>query len=304
MVFQAGCKLRILAGSRQTRGLQETAFTTKYGLFEFVRMGFGLCNAPATFARGMGLVLRGMNWNTVLAFLDDILALGKSFKHHLSILRQVFERFRLYQLKLKPRKCELFQQSVEFLGRVIGPDGLEMSQSDIQTVLDWPRPESVKHVERFLGFVNYHRSFIENYAQRAAPLYQLTGKKLFLWTEEQEVAFADLKAAMTSPPVLGLPNSRDYFILDTDASDYAIGGVLQQVQNGFERVICYSSFALSPEQRRYCTTRKELLAVVRFSRQFRHYLLGKPFTVRTDHHSLTWLLRFKEPQGQIARWLE
>lgn len=172
---------------------KKTAFLTKYGLFEFVRMAFGLCNAPATYARAMNLVLHGLNWNQVLAFLDDMLALGKSFEGHLQTLREVFTRFRFYQLKLKPKKCELFQRRVEFLGRYVGPDGLEIGISDIQTVLDWPHPKSVKDVEKFLGLLNYHRSFIKDYAKKAAPLYQITGKKCFVWESEQEESFQILK---------------------------------------------------------------------------------------------------------------
>ena len=109
---------------------------------------------------------------------------------------------------------------------------------------------------------------------------------------------------MTSAPVLTLPNAQDTFILDTDASDYAIGAALSHVQKGQERAIAFASFSLEPEQRRYCTTRKELLAVVRFTRHFRHYLLGRPFLIRTDHSSLQWLMNFRNPSGQIARWLE
>ena len=113
-----------------------------------------------------------------------------------------------------------------------------------------------------------------------------------------------MKEALTNPPVLGLPNTYDPSILDTDASDVSIGSELIQVQNGEERVIAYSSFALTPEQKKYCTTRKELLSIVRFTRHFRHHLLGRIFTVRTDHSSLTWLLKYKDPEGQIARWME
>ncbi len=136
-----------------------------------------------------------------------------------------------------------------------------MTTPDIQTVLDWPTPKCTKDVERFLGLVNYHRMFIKDYAKQAVPLYQLTGKQPFHWDAEQESAFADLKTAMTSAPVLGLPNREDDFVFDTDASDYAVGAQLSQVQDGEERVIAYGSFALAKEQRRYCTTRKELLAV-------------------------------------------
>ena len=121
---------------------------------------------------------------------------------------------------------------------------------------------------------------------------------------EQERAFAALKAALLTPPVLSIPTADDPFILDTDASDGAVAAELVQVQDGVEKVIAYGSFALTAEQRKYCTTRKELLAIIRFIRQFRTYLLGRPFRVRTDHASLVWLLNFKHPEGQLARWLE
>ena len=283
---------------------KKTAFITKYGLFEFVRMAFGLCGAPATYTRVVNLILRGLNWNIVLAFLDDILVLGRNFSDHLLNLRNVLLRFREYRLKLKSRKCELFQQQVEFLGRVVCKDGIAMSKQYTKVVDDWPVPASAKEVERFVGFANYHRSFIKDYAKRASPLYSVTGKRAFQWGQEQEEAFTDLKEALVTTPVLALPNAQDMFILDTDASDFAIGAELCQIQDGRERVIAYGSYALTQEQRNYCTTRKELLSVVRFTRQFRHYLLGRKFVVRTDHNSLTWLLNFKEPQGQLARWLE
>lgn len=138
----------------------------------------------------------------------------------------------------------------------------------------------------------------------ASPLNRLTGKKPYMWGQEQQDAFSNLKLALTTTPVLALPNSKDLFILDTDASDFAIGVELIQLQEGEERVIAYGSVSLTPEQQRFCTTRKELLAIVRFTKQFSHYLLGREFVVRTDHSSLTWLLNFKNPQGQLARWLE
>lgn len=156
-------------------------------------------------------------------------------------------------------------------------------------------------MERFLGFVNYHRSFIKEFAHRANPLHEVTGKRVFRWGEEQQEAFNDLITALTTAPVLAIPNANDLFILDTDASAHSIGAELIQVQDGQEKVICYSNYTLSPEQRRYCTTRRELLAIIRFTRQFRHYLLGRKFVIRTDHNSLTWLLRFKDSQGQLAR---
>ncbi|VDI38341.1 Hypothetical predicted protein [Mytilus galloprovincialis] len=222
---------------------------------------------------------------------------SKDIASHLANLRAVLQRFREYGLKLKPKKCELFQEKVEFLGRVVSRQGMNIGPGYIEDVKKWPTPHNTKTVERFLGFANYHRAFIEGYSKIAIPLQDVTGKRSFAGGKKQQEAFDKLREALTSAPLLALPNTSDPFILDTDASDYAIGAVLSQVQNGEERVVCYASCTLTPEQRRYCTTRKELLAVVRFTRQFRHYLFGRNFVVRTDHSSLTWLLHFKQPQG-------
>ena len=125
-----------------------------------------------------------------------------------------------------------------------------------------------------------------------------------MWETEQAEAFEGLKEALVSPPVLALPVPEGEFVLDTDASGEAIGAELSQIQEGQERTIAYGSLSLSNEQRTYCATGKELLAVIRFTCMFRHYLLGRKFTLRTDHGSLRWLFGFKDPQGQLARWLE
>lgn len=196
---------------------KKTAFITKYGLFEFTRMGFGLCNAPATFARAINLVLHRLNWKIALAFLDDVLILGESTQAHLDNLRQVFERFRQYGLKFKPKKCEFFRQKVEFLGRSVSSEGVEMGDQYVEAVRDWPRPVNTKAVERFLGFANYHRNFIPHFSEIAAPLYAITGKAAFRWDSDQEQAFRDLISRLTSPPVLAIPTQEGHFILDTDA---------------------------------------------------------------------------------------
>jgi hypothetical protein len=283
----------------------KTAFCTKYGLYEHIRMGFGLCNAPATFQRAMNLVLRGMTWKEVMAYLDDVIVLGKGFEDMLENLRNTLLRFRKYHLKLKPRKCTLFRPEVDFLGRTVDRNGVRVTDAKIQAVLDWPVPSSTKELESFLGYINYHRDFIKGLAGIATPLYAMTGPRAeFLWEERHQVAFDKLKKAMVSPPVLAFPDPEGRFILDTDASDTAVGAELSQIQNGCERPIAYASNSLTPEQRRKCTTSKELLAVVTFTRVFRHYLLGRRFTVRTDHSSLVWLMRFKNIGGQLARWLE
>ena len=192
-----------------------------------------------------------------------------------------------------------------FLGRVVSAEGVSVNPENVEKVKNWPVPKSVKDVEKFLGFLNYHREHIQNYARDTSVLYKLTGSRaIFTWDEEHQKAFEFLKDRMINAPILSYPSANGVFILDTDASGSAIGAVLSQIQNDIEKVISYGSYILTPEQRRYCVTRRELLAIVRFTRQYRHYLLGRQFYIRTDHNSLTWLLRFKYIEGQLARWLE
>ena len=283
----------------------KTAFVTKRGLFEMNKMAFGLCNAPATFQRVVNQVLGGLLWKSVLAYLDDIIVLGKDFQDHLRTLQQVLLRLREANLKLKPRKCHLLRQQVQFLGRVVSREGVAMDPSKIEKITGWPTPRNSSDLLSFLGLVNYHREHVAHFSAISAPLYSLLKKGVpFQWSAEQEQAFRKLKEALSSAPVLAYPQQEGVFILDTDASNLCIGAELSQMQDGVARVIAYGSAMLSAAQQNYCTTRKELLAVVRFTRQYRHYLLGRPFLVRTDHSSLTWLMRFRQANGQLARWLE
>ena len=161
-------------------------------------------------------------------------------------------------------------------------------------------------MQQFLGLANHYRKFVKNFAAIAKPLHRLTEKNTdFKWTVECQHAFDALRACLISPPVLSYPDYSRRFVLDTDASDIGIGAVLSQVDaTGSEVVIAYASRTLSRPEQRYCVTRKELLAAVEFFHHFRQYLLGREFTLRTDHSSLVWLRNFKEPEGQLARWLE
>ena len=197
----------------------------------------------------------------------------------------MLHRFCSYNLKLKPKKCFLFRRQVAFLGKLCSRDGIQIAPEKLSAVQKWTKPKCKKDVESFLGFANYHREHIKGYADMARCLYRLTGKAEFHWIDDHDLAFNRLKEALTSAPCLAYPLPEATFILDADASKYAIGAELSQVQNGVERTIAYASNILLPAQKRYCVTRKELLAVVKFTDQFRHYLLGKEFILRTDHHS-------------------
>ena len=206
---------------------------------------------------------------------------------------------------MKPTKCNLFKEEVLFLGHVVGKDGFHVNPSLVQDVKMWPIPQNLKELQAFLGLTNYYRRFVKDFDDIALPLHNLTRKgATFLWKEEQASAFIAFKKALTTAPVLAYPLAEGRIILDTGASNYSIGAVLSQEQDGLERVISYSSRRLGPAQERNCVTRRELLAVVAFCHQYKHYLLERPFLLRTDHSSLAWFFRFKAPEGQLARWLE
>lgn len=163
----------------------------------------------------------------------------------------------------------------------------------------------MSEVRSFLGLCSYYRRFIRDCASEAKPLHRLIEKgRKFQWTKEAQDAFEILRNRLISAPILSLPDISKPFILDTDASNWSIGAVLSQEIDGKERVIAYASSTLSNAEKRYCVTRKELLAVVHFIKHYRHYLYGRRFLLRTDHGSLRWLLKFKNPEGQLARWLE
>ena len=284
----------------------KTAFSIPgSGLWQFTKMSFGLCNAPATFVRLMERVLRGLSWKICLVYLDDIIVFSKTFTQHLENLSQVFECLRKADLKMSPQKCSLFKDQVIFLGHVVSANGIATDPSKLESVTNWPIPKNVKQVRSFLGLCSYYRKFVKNFADIARPLHKLTeADRKFDWTESCQESFETLKKALTSAPILSYPTSDDMFILDTDASNEGMGSVLSQVQNGVERVICYFSKAFSKQERRYCVTRRELLAVVASIKNFHHYLYGRQFIVRSDHGALRWLFKFKNPEGQIARWLE
>ena len=284
---------------------EKTAFSTGRGLWQFKVMPFGLCNAPATFERLMEKVLAGLPLTVCLIYLDDILIPGRTFEGHIHNLRTVLLRLREAKLKLSPKKCVLLQRQVKFLGHIVSEAGVATDPEKLQAVKDWPRPSNITEVRRFLGLCSIYRRFVPNFADLAHPLHQCTDHmQISTWNDDLERSFTALKKALTEVPILCYPNPDAHFVLDTDASAHGIGAVLSQIQEGEERVVAYYSCTLSRPERNYCVTRRELLAVVKSVHHFHHYLYGRQFTVRTDHAALKWLLNFRNPEGQIARWIE
>ena len=232
-------------------------------------MPFGLCSAPATFERLMETVLAGLNWQICLIYLDDIIVIGRTFEDKINNLDKVLTKLRDAGLKLKSRKCQLFAREVEFLGHIISREGIKTDPRKTEAVREWPRPENVHDVHSFLGFCSYYRRFFPKFAEVAKPLHCLSEKgKNFIWSDECESAYQTLKNRMGEAPVLAHPDFKQPFILDTDASDLAIGAVLSERLDGQENVIAYASRTLTKSEKRYCVTRKELLALVNFVKYF------------------------------------
>ena len=281
----------------------KAAFITQDGVYEWKRMPFGLMNSPISFQTLMSGVLREMNFKSVLVYIDDVLIFSKDFETHLHDLTQVFSKLRQAGLTLQPSKCHFAVKQLKFLGHVISRHGVEVDSEKTKVVSQLPVPKKQKQVRSFLGMANYYRKFIQNYAKIATPLNALLKKdSIFMWTKECQQAFDTLKKALVSAPILSYPSPDKSFILTCDASDNAIGYYLSQMSDdGKEQVIAYGGKALSKEEKKYCTSEKELLAVVKGVQAYRPYLVGAKFTVYTDHRALVWLKSAKHT-GRLERW--
>lgn len=217
----------------------------------------------------MNLVLGKFQWQKCLCYLDDIIVFGDTFELALGNLQSVFNSLRKANLKLKPKKCVLFQNHVKLLGHVVSDQGISCDEDKIQTVLD------VSEVRGLLGLAGYYRRFIPNFSTVLFAMTRLTQKnRSFVWDESCQKSFKKLKQLLVSSPILVYPTLKGQFILDTDASLFGIGAVLSQVQNGEERVIAYASRALNRSQRRYCTTRREFTLCNNFCTTFSSFSLG------------------------------
>lgn len=282
---------------------EKTAFITHNGLFEFNRLPFGLCNSAATFQRAMTHILRGLEWDICLVYIDDLIIFSRSFDEHLIHLEKVFKRLREADVKLKPSKCHFVKSQVEYLGHIVSAEGVRPNPAKISAVKEFPVPKNVKDLRAFLGLCNYYRRFVKGFAQIASPLNKLTSKHAkFSWSPDCQTAFESLKQALTSAPILSYPDFRLPFHLFVDASQTGIGLTLGQIIDGNERVIAYAGRDLNPAERNYSATEREALAVIDGIKRFQPYLQGQKFTIHTDHNALRWLMSLDDPSGRLARW--
>ena len=284
---------------------EKSAFCTKSGRFQWRVMPFGLCNAPATFERLMETVLRGLHWESCLVYLDDVIVFGKDERQMLSRLDVVFGRLAGAGLKLKPTKCKLFLKEVEYLGHVISAEGVRVDPKKIETIRAWETPRTITEVRSFLGLASYYRRFVEHFAAVAAPLHAVTGAAtVLLWGAEQQAAFEELRRRLSETQILAFPDVTADVILSPDYEGPGLGATVSQQTATGERVVAYASNVMNPSQRKYCTTKKGLLALVTALRHFRPLLAGRKVIVRTDRWTLEWLRALQDPPGLLARWSE
>ena len=282
-----------------------TAFNTPSESFKWLCLPMGLTGSPNTFQSFMEKVLVGLTWRFTIPYLDDCIIFSRTNEKHLERLCEVFQRFKDANLKINTSKCEFFRQKLHFLGHIVSRERTQADPEKTSALNIYRVPKNATEVKNFLCLCSYYRRYVQDVAKIARPLHQLTKKsKDFLWNSKAREAFEVLKATLTSAPILAFPSMREPFILYTDASQHAMGSVLAQIENGSERVICYASNFFSRAQSRYSTTKRKLLAIVNFTRNFKHYLLGRKFQIVTDHRALQWLHNFKDPDGLTARWLE
>ena len=269
----------------------KTAITTPFGTYVFHYSTFGLRNSGATFQRMMDQLLGHLPFCRV--YIDDILISSESHREHREHLRSVLEVLHSNGLVTRRDKCIFGASTIEFLGHDISGDGIRPLSSKVEAVNRFPRPTTVKQLQEFLGMINYYHRFIPNAAEILLPLYHLSSskqKELEAWTPTHEHSFISAKNALAQAATLATPNNTNKLYLVTDASNIAIGAVLEQCNNGHRQPLGFFSRKLNAPQRNYSTFDRELLAVHSAIRHFRHMLEGTSYTICTDHKPLVTAL--------------
>ena len=286
----------------------KTAFRCLGELYEYTVMPFGLTNAPATFQAAINGVLREHLGKTCVVYIDDVLIFSDTEEQHVKDVQAVMSKLQNEGFKLEARKCQFHKKEVKFLGNLVSGQGLRMDPAKVEAVKNWPKPETVKGVQAFLGFANFQRRYIKDFSEILAPLSGLTKKDTpFEWTTDCQQAFDRVKKAITSAPVLRLFDHSKPAIIETDASDKAIGAVLlQEDEQGRMHPVAFYSRKLTAPELNYDIHDKELLAIVVALEEWEHYLQGATHEtlILTDHKNLALFTTTKTLNRRQIRWYE
>ena len=292
-----------------------TAFITPWGFYEWVRVPFGLMNAPAVFQRFMEQCFQDYRDQFIVPYLDDLLVFSKNFDDHLKHLELTLQRLRKYGVKLKTRKCQLFRREVRYLGRIVSAERYRLDPKNIEAVTSMlkQKPKNLGDVRRMLGMVGYFRKYIPNFSVKAEPLYQLlkktdnsySSKSIISWEENHQNALDSLLVSLIEPPILAYPDYNQEFILHVDASGKGLGAVLLQYQEDELRVIGYGSRSLTPAEKKYHSSKLEFLGVKwAVCSQFRDYLYYAPhFHIYTDNNPVTYINTRGRLTATGQRWV-
>ena len=303
-------KLDLIAGyhqiGMQAESIKLTAFSTPEGLWEWAVMPFGLCNAPSTFQRAMNHIFRKYLGKFLIVYLDDILIFSQSKSDHMNHLKLVFDCLKEHHLVAKLKKCSFFAKKIQFLGHTLSGNGIQTSEDKIQCLKEWQLPQNKKGFQSFVGFTSYYRRYVKNFAKLVRPLVQAGLGNLKPRHPLVLLAFDQIKTALYTSQMLKPPRPGATYILTLDASQFAMGAVIEIVNpDGLISPVAYYSKSLQPAETRYSIREKELLAVVRALERYRHFLIGHTVVVKTDHQSLLYLLNSKnQPNSRLSRWLE
>jgi len=274
----------------------KAAFSMPEGSFEPTVMFFGLTNSPAMFQAMMNDLLRDLVVEEKVAvFIDDVIVAMETEEEHDEIVEEVLKRLEENDLFVKLEKYVWKVREVEFLGVIIGEDGVRMKKEKVQRVIEWPVPKSMKDIQKFLELENYYRWFVKNFAKIARPLHEMTRKEnKQSWGERQQKAFEELKERFTTEPVLVIPDLDKEMRVEADALDFATGRVLSmKCEDKKWKPVVYISKSLNEAERNYEIHDKEMLAIIRCLEAWRHFLeeAKDQFEIWTDHKNLEYFMK-------------
>lgn len=282
----------------------KTAFSTPFGHYEFIRMPFGLKNAPSTFQRLMNKILHEHINKICVVYMDDILVFGTSLEEHLTNLKLIFIALKKAHLKIQLDKCDFLKKETQFLGHILTTEGIKPNPAKVEIIKNLRLPNTTKKIKSFLGMTGFYRKFIKDYAKIASPMTRFLKKDQTINEYDPNfiASFEKLKQLVTNSPILRYPNFTKKFKITTDASNFAIGAVLSQ--DGHP--VAYASRTLNKHETNYSTIEKELLAIVWAVKYFRPYVFGRQFNLESDHQPLKWLMTKytgKDISPRLQRWL-